>query len=335
MSMSSEPVRLEDIAAALSLSINTVSRALNNKPGVNEDTRQRIKIMAKNLGYKPNAMARSLRGHSMNIVGVIIDDNTNPYLSEVLKGIESKAYQLGYYLLFFNSNFDVQRELNAIDVLMQIRAKGIIMHPTQITDKLSRIINQSLVPVVLFGSRRGELNADSVRSDNITGMRDILTYLIKRGYQRIAFLNLAKGMDVSEMRREGVRKTLMEHGLPSETITEYNISFEEGAYGITRFLMTSINRPDCILCGCDLFAAQAMEMIYDLGYEVPHDIALAGYDNISLSKNFRVPLTTVSQPKAAIGEICMDLLDQRIRGEGPDEYVDNVLKPTLVVRTSA
>ena len=327
-------VRIEDIAKAVNLSINTVSRALNDKTGVNEETRLLIKSTARQLGYKPNAMARSLRGHSMNIIGVIIDDNTNPYLSEVLKGIESKAYQMGYHLLFFNSNFDIERELKAIDVLLQIRAKGIIMHPIQVAERLVSTIENIRIPTVLFGTRRNGLKADVVTSDNVMGIMEMMYHLLKQGYRRIAFLNLPERMDVSEIRWKGICKALAEHGLPDNIVHQYHVDFEEGAYEVTHRLMTSINRPDCILCGCDLYAAQAMESIYELGFVIPRDVAVAGYDDIIFSKNFRVPLTTVSQPKGTIGELCMDLLDMRIRGEGPKDYIEKILKPTLVVRAS-
>ena len=332
--MEGKHVCLEDIAEAVNLSVNTVSRALNDKPGVNEETRLRIKSAARKLGYKPNAMARSLRGHSMNIIGVIIDDNTNPYLSEVLKGIESKAYQMGYHLLFFNSNFYLERELKAIDVLLQIRAKGIIMHPIRVTDKLVRTIENLMIPMVLFGTSSNGLKADTVRSDNVWGIKEMMHYLLERGYRNMAFLNLPEGMDASKTRWEGVCSALSEHGLPGDTVCQYHVRFEEGAYGVTHRLMTSTDRPDCIVCGCDLYASQAMEIIYDLGFTIPHDIGIAGYDNINFSKNFRVPLTTVSQPKGTIGELCMELLDMRIRGKGPKDYVEKVLRPTLIVRAS-
>ena len=327
-------VTLHDIAKVVGLSANTVSRALNNKAGVSAETKEKISKIAKEMGYQPNAMARTLRGISSNLIGVIIDDNTNPYLAEVLKSIEEETRKRNYHILLFNSSFDTKREIEALRILAGIQACGVIMHPSSLNTQVEEAINNFYNPVVIFGISGSKLITDTVRNDNYFGMREMMRHLLSRNYKKIAFLNLPSNLSTTKERKKGVLAALSEAGYAEDYIDYHEVDFTDGAYAITKQLISKPDHPDCILCGCDMFAAQSMIAISDKGYSIPEDIAVAGYDNIAFSRSFRASLTTVSQPKKIIGQQCVDLLEKRIKKELVGDPVEIVLHPELIVRES-
>lgn len=326
-------VRLQDIAKEIGISVNTVSKALNGKPGVNNRTRQRVLEVAERLNYKPNDLARSLRGQTSNIIGVILDDTTSPYFSEVVKGIDDEAQALGYYTFLFGSGMKRDRELKALDLLQRIRVNGLILHPTELDEELVSHINKAAMPIVMFDVVNNNLRFDNVCNDDRLGMKEMTRLVLEKQYRKIVFLNLRENSAPAIERLAGVHDALAEAGLEESFIKVYN-NTHLNAYSLTRGLMMQEERPDCLLCASDALATQAMEAIFDVGLSVPGDVAITGYDDVSYARVLRVPLTTVSQPKERAGRQCVSLLHQRIMKSGPDHPVKLILKPEIIARKS-
>ena len=326
-------VRLQDIAREVGISVNTVSKALNGKPGVNQQTRQHILDVAERMNYKPNYLARSLRGTPSNIIGVIVDDADSPYFIEVIKGINDEALELGYYVFLFNSSMSRERELMALEMLQRIRVKGIILHPTELDEEMIMYIDKVVVPIVMIDVISNNLKFDNVCNDDRLGMREMTRLVLSQSYRNIVFLNIRENSAPAIERLAGVYDALAEAGRDKSTIKVYS-NTHNTAYGLTRGLMLQSNRPDCLLCANDMVATQAMEAIYDVGLTIPDDVAITGYDDVPYARVLRVPLTTVSQPKALAGRQCVSLLHQRITNTGPDHPVKSILKPEIIVRKS-
>jgi LacI family transcriptional regulator len=325
--------RLQDIAREVGISVNTVSKALNGKPGVNPQTRQRVLDAAEKLNYKPNYLAQSLRGTPSNIIGVIVDDADSPYFIEVVKGINDAALELGYYVFLFNSAMNRERELMALEMLQRIRVKGIILHPTELDEEMITHLNKAVVPIVMIDVISNNLKFDNVCNDDRLGMKEITRLVLSKPYRNIVFLNIRENSAPAIERLIGVYEALAEAGKDKSTIKVYT-NTHNTAYGITRGLMLQPNRPDCLLCANDMVATQAMEAIFDVGLSIPDDVAITGYDDVPYARVLRVPLTTVSQPKALAGRQCVDLLHQRIQNTGPDHPVRIILKPEIISRKS-
>jgi LacI family transcriptional regulator len=326
-------IRLEDIAKEVNISVNTVSKALNGKPGVNNRTRQRIMETAERLNYKPNELARSLRGQASSIIGVILDDTASPYFNEVLKGIDEEALELGYYVFLFNSGMKREREVMALDLLQRMRVSGIILHPIELDDALVEHIDKAAIPIVLFDVINNGLKFDNVCNDDRLGMKEITRLVLGKPYHNIVFMNIRENSAPASERLAGVYEALAEAGKDRASIKVYT-NTHTNAYSLTRSLMMQPDRPDCLLCANDMVATQAMEAIYDVGLAVPDDVALTGYDDVSYARVLRVPLTTVSQPKTTAGRQCVNLLHQRIMKNGPDHPVKLMLKPEIITRKS-
>lgn len=325
--------RLQDIAREVGISVNTVSKALNGKPGVNPQTRQRVLDAAEKLNYKPNYLAQSLRGTPSNIIGVIVDDADSPYFIEVVKGINDAALELGYYVFLFNSAMNRERELMALEMLQRIRVKGIILHPTELDEEMITYLNKAVVPIVMIDVISNNLKFDNVCNDDRLGMKEITRLVLSKPYRNIVFLNIRENSAPAIERLIGVYEALAEAGKDKSTIKVYT-NTHNTAYGLTRGLMLEPNRPDCLLCANDMVATQAMEAIFDVGLSIPDDVAITGYDDVPYARVLRVPLTTVSQPKALAGRQCVDLLHQRILNTGPDHPVRIILKPEIISRKS-
>ena len=326
-------IRLQDIAREVGISVNTVSKALNGKPGVNQQTRRRVLDVAEKMNYKPNYLARSLRGMSSNIIGVIVDDADSPYFIEVVKGINDEALELGYYVFLFNSGMSRERELMALEMLQRIRVKGIILHPTELDEEMISHIDKAVVPIVMIDVVNNNLKFDNVCNDDRLGMKEITRLVLSQSYHNIVFLNIRENSAPATERLAGVYDALTETGKDKSTIKVYS-NTHKNAYGLTRGLMLQPNRPDCLLCANDMVATQAMEAIFDVGLSIPDDVAITGYDDVPYARVLRVPLTTVSQPKVLAGSQCVSLLHQRIQSTGPDHPVRLILKPEIIARKS-
>ncbi len=328
-----DQTRLKDIAKELGLSTNTVSKALNGKPGVNEETRRKIEQTALRMHYTPNEMARSLRGYTPMFIGIIVDDSASPYFAEVIKGIEDESATLGYYTLLFNAGMNREREQRALEMLQRVRVSGIVFHPGNLDGETISTLKRLTMPVVLLDVLPNDLSCDSVNNDDRYGMKMLTSLVLSRGFERIAFLNLREESPPAVNRLAGVYDALDEAGKSRDFIQVYP-NASKNAYSLAYSLMTKPNRPDCLLCANDTTAAMAMEAVLDCGLSIPGDVSVTGYDDVSYARLLRVPLTTVSQPKKDTGRVAMQLLHARIKGTGPDEPVRFMEKPEIKIRKS-
>lgn len=331
-----QSTRLKDISERMNISINTVSRALNDKSGVSEETREEIKKMANEMDYQPNVVAQNLRANRTMTIGVIIDDNANPYFGKVLKGIEDTAAKNDYNIILCNTDNDTKREMKAIDILIKNRVEGIIIHPTALSTELIKKVKKSNLEYVFIGSRPSNISVDYVGNNNKLGSYMMTKYLLDKGYKDIAFFNLSRNTTSAKERLLGFKEAHNEYGITIKKEQIYSIDFNDGAYELTKRIYKEKGKlPQCIFCYCDLFASDVMMAAYDLGLKVPEDVAIAGYDNINFSANFRVPLTTINQPKYDIGSKSAEILIHRLnKSSSENNFLNIIYEPELIIRES-
>ena len=342
--MASTPTRRRptqaDVARAAGVSQTVVSLVLNDSAlvSVAEATRERVLAAASHLGYVTDGAARSLRTGKSLLVASLIPDITNPFYPAFERGIQDVADDGGYDLVAYNTDGLRAKELRALRAVQRARVDGLIATPFQLTVADFAPLLEQGVPVVVFGELTSEPETpvfDSIFIDDHAAAGELVGYLIDRGYRPIGMI--AGSGDV--LRREGraraYRRLLAERGLPQEEmLARGGDPTEAGGYTAMRDLLSRPPLPRAVFAANDMMALGALVAIREAGLRVPQDIALAGFDDITVARLANPPLTTVAQFPERLGrraaEMLFERLDGTVRGEGRREEMPY----ELVVRES-
>jgi LacI family transcriptional regulator len=327
-------VTIRDIAKAAGVSINTVSRALNNKPDINAETKKKVIEVAEKLGYIRDATALSLRYGLTKVIGVILEDSSNPFYSEVLKGIEIAAKEMGFNVVFMNTEKNYEMEEEAIKTMLSRRVDGIIISPTQEKSEDIKFLIDRDIPFVVLGVHFDDLDVSEIYSNDVEGGYLATKHLIEIGRRKILLLNGFSYKSVSRMRFEGYRKALSEYGIPFDRNLVYEI--EEGydsAYKKVKEIIDKGVDFDGIFCFNDVFAIGTIAALKDANIRVPEDVAVIGYDDIYFSRFISPPLSTVRIDKITEGKLAFEMLYQILKKRS-GKNIKKVLDVNLVVRAS-
>jgi LacI family transcriptional regulator len=330
-------ITVKDLARELGLSINTVSRAINNKPDVNPETRRRVLEAAERLGYVANTLARSLVNGRTCTIGLIIADVVNPFYGRVIRGVEETARLNGYSTILVNSNEQDEDEREAVQVLRSKRVDGLLIHPVQQSFEHIARLKQDGIPYVLINRHFDELDGDYVINDNRGGAYQAVQHLVQLGHRRIAHITGSRLVSSVRERIAGYLQALAEVGVEEDPALVVTTRVDmEGGYEAARALLTITPRPTAIFTYSDLVAIGAYKALREAKLVVPRDMSLVGYDDIEVAPFLESPLTTVHQPTYEIGQQGVETLLQRISSRADPEAmpVRRILEPHLVVRRS-
>jgi LacI family transcriptional regulator len=329
------PVTLADIARELGVSKMTVSRAINNHPLINAETRARVLEVARRLNYQPNQHARALATNRSHLIGVVVPDLMHSYFAEIYRGVEAVARPLGYRNLICNTDEDAAKEVDETEALLP-RTDGLIVASSLPPGKANfykRIIKEG-AKVVFIDRRLKGLNCPVVTTDDVQVGMLATEHLINLGHKRIGHLR-GTTASTSEGRFEGYRRALEKHGLPQDETLVRDCGFSErDGYEAIRLWLAEGGVPRAIFAVNDPAAIGAMQAFEEAGLRVGRDVALVGGGNIHYGDMLRVPLTTVSWSRSEMGQQAARLLLQLIEGESPDKK-QVVLPPELIVRSSS
>jgi DNA-binding LacI/PurR family transcriptional regulator len=329
-------VRLKDIAIQAGCSVMTVSKALRDAKDISAATRERIKGLAKQMGYVPDALAQSLRNRTTKLLGVVISTSTNPIFARMMVGLEEQAHALGYDLILMHSLNQPEREEACIRRLLSRRVDGIFISPVYRMSQRAAIyeeLRQRQVPVVLMGQTAPFCDGFvSVATDDVTSSLLMTKHLIELGHRRILFLAGPQTAPWAAERYDGYRRALRDAGidLDDRLIYAAGATIEEGVRAGTQLLSEGINAT-ALLASNDLVAIGAANTLLDQGVRIPEDLSIAGFGNILTAEFFRVPLSTVRQPKLRLGSAAMELMQQLLRGEAAES---RRLSAELILRKS-
>lgn len=327
-------VTIKDISKIVGVSYATVSRALNNYPEVNEDTKKRIIKVANEMGYQPNAIAQGLVKNETKTIGLMIPDITNPFFPEVAIGVEEAASEAGYTVFLVNTNWDEKRELDSFNVLSQKQIDGLIIAPSSENSKhLEKILHRG-IKIVFLGRRLYYKNSASVIIDNEIGMYKAVEYLIKKGHKNIVFLGGKKELSVNQERLNGYKNALKIYGLETnEELIKFDYFKREGGYHLTKHLIESDLIFSAIVNVNDLLAIGAIQAIKEKGLLIPSDVAVIGFDDIELASLPEIQLSTVAQPKYEMGKLAFEILVKQIKGKS-NVTRKILLEPELTIRST-
>ncbi len=332
------PVTLHDLAKEVGVSVATVSRALSGAPGVSEATRRRVLEAARALNYRPNVLAQRLQKQRTDTIGFIIPTFgprfSDPFFSELLAGIGNEAAAHEYDLLV-STRPPGEEEMIAYERMVQERrVDGLLVVRTRRHDPRIEYLQSHDFPFVAFGRCETERPFPYVDVDGERGMYQLTRHLIANGHRRIAYITVSDALMFSRHRMEGYRRALAEAGLPFEAryVLEAGMSDTEG-YRAGQQLLRMDEPPTAIIAATDLIALGVMSAAEAEGIRVGEELAVAGFDDISLASISRPPLTTLRQPIYAIGQtICRMLLERILEGQIAQPY--RILQPELIVRPS-
>jgi len=326
---------INDVSRIAGVSKTTVSRVLNTPELVNAQTRERVLEVIQKLNYSPSIIARGMRGQKTNMIGVIIPDITNLFYSEFLKHVEKVAIEKGYIVVICSTEVDPGRELEYMNQLMKRHIDGLILCRYRGVeddgDSLGGLAKK--IPIVVMDQPSGGLPVSAVYTDARGGIKQLTSYLLKRGYRKIAILSGYKRFPFAQMRFGGYEDALKEHGIEvdQDLIVECDCTAADGFRAAERLLSQAV--PEAIVAVTDLIALGALRYLQDNGYSVPGDIAIGGFDNIPLSSLSSPQLTTVAQPieqmaAEAVQQLLRRIQNSRVRNR------DIVLENSLVIRES-
>lgn len=325
-------ITLKMVAERAGVSVNTASRAINNKSDINEETKKRVLKVAQELGYVQNATAVALRTKKTRTLGVVIADNRNPFYAEVLNGIEEAAREKNYHIILANTQRDYQKEEEAINLLLAKRVDGLLITPVQDrNDDIKKLIEAN-IPFVIVGRDFENIEVDAVYNDEVKGGFFATEYLIKKGHKRIAFINGFLHKSPAQGRLEGYKKALKEHGIPLDDmmVSVGDIDVEDG-YERTKQMLEKNLDFTAIFAYNDMMAFGAMQAVKEKGLRIPEDIGLVGYDDIPFSSLISPSLSTIRLKKQELGAESVKLLLSRINGSR-EKMKKIMLNVELIVR---
>lgn len=336
--MSYRRVSIKDIARAAGVSHSTVSRALNGDPLISEDTRVRIKALASEMGYIPNAVARSLKAQRSGTVGLVLTSLTDPFFAEVMAGIDAVAGKAGLCMLVSASHNDPEREMAVIETFHRRRVEGIIVAASRLTDRYRDRLAQIHVPIVLINqhAERSDTSFHVVAFEERLGARVAVEHLLALGHRRIGYLGLGNRERSNRERLAGYHDAMRAVGgavspawtLVAEASTQTQSDVEVGREKLAGLLSAGVT---ALLCYNDRVAIGVLRACRAQGIAVPRDLSIVGFDDLASASWVTPALTTVRQPRWEMGRLAMEMMLALLEGKQPD---DCRIMPTLVVRES-
>jgi len=338
-----KPVTLKQIAETLGLSVATVSKALRNYPDVSEKNKRLVNDLAKALNYVPNPSAVNLRTQKSKTIGVIVPAIVHHFFSSVIKGILEVAEKEGYMVILMQSNESYEMEKKQVDLLINKNVDGVLISLAKNTNDFSHLkkIMDYGIPLTLFDKIAKTVDCSKVIIDDRKAAYDAVSYLIKKGYKRIAHFRGDLNPQNSIDRFLGYKQALIDNNIEYDKslvfICNNDDDFEDGYSAAEELDKTHRKSIDAIFCITDVVAIGALKYFNDHKISVPKDIALFGFSNWFMSSVVTPSLSTVNQPGYEMGKqsakILLEELDAKYKGIviTPKKVI---LETSLVIRNS-
>jgi LacI family transcriptional regulator len=313
-------VRLKDIAAQAGVSVMTVSKVMRDAPDISAATKARIRALAQRMGYTPDTLAQGLRTRTTKLLGIVISAATNPIFSRILLALEERAHETGYDLIIAQHLMDVEREERIIRRLLSRRVDGLFLSPVYRLSPHAAAyeeIRQRRTPTVILGHPAPFCTGfASVETEDLRASANMTQHLIEQGHRRIAFFAGPAASPAAQERLEGYRRALRDaHVEPDDRLVFVaGNSIEDGQKTALQMLNEEAH-PTAIQGFNDLVAIGAASVLLNQGVKIPQDISVTGFGNTLLAEHFRVPLTTMRQPKFRLGVAAMEMMVKLLRGD--------------------
>ncbi|MTD27944.1 ribose operon transcriptional repressor RbsR [Erwinia sorbitola] len=326
---------MKDVARLAGVSTSTVSHVINNNRFVSEAVREKVTTAISQLNYAPSALARSLKLNQTHTIGMLLTASSNPFYSEVVRGVERSCYERGYSLVLCNTEGDEDRMNRSLETLLQKRVDGLLIMCTESHLPSAELLHRyPTIPSVMMDWAPFEGGSDIIQDNSLLGGEMATRHLISRGYTRIACIAGPQDKTPARLRLEGYQQAMASAGLviPPGYIVSSDFEFQ-GGFNAMNTLLALDSPPQAVFTCNDAMAVGVYHALYLAGMHIPQDIAVMGYDDIELARYMTPPLSTVHQPKDELGELAIDALLHRLADPTASPQL-LVLTPELMVRAS-
>lgn len=330
---------IKEVAQKAGVTTAVVSRVFNNDETLNikDETRNNVLKAIKELQYRPNTVARSLRTGATNTIGMLISDINNPFYTHIIRGVQAAAEEAGFCIMLCDTRDSDEIEKKYINMFKEQFVKGVILCSVFVVDSIIKQLEDSEIKYVMVNRITTDANVPYVRTDDVKGQSDAVKYLAGLGHKKIAHISGPFYADTSMKRIQGYSAALRELGIQydSRYLVEASLFEEQEGYDACKKLLQLPKEdiPTAITAANDLLAIGAMRAIHEAGFKIPDDISLVGYNDIWVSKLLYPPLTTVHSPLCEMGRKAFELLYSMLNGEENIEK-RNVFTTDLVIRES-
>jgi DNA-binding LacI/PurR family transcriptional regulator len=326
-------VSIKDIAREAGVSHSTVSRALAGSSLVRPTTKERICRLAEAMGYSRNTVARSLVRQRTETLGLVVSTVADPYVAEVVRGIEEAAFDNGFGVLLCESGNNREREIAAVKMLREKRVDGIVVSASTVGDFYMPLLDKLHIPIVLVNREQGTEYAYSIATDDLHGGQLAVEHILSFGHRRIGVITGPEHSQSSTNRLQAYRQTLEAHGIPFEPrLVVPGDGRIEGGYAGAEALMSLDPPPTAVFCYNDMTAIGAIRAIKKRGLNVPQDVSVVGFDDIPFAEFIDPPLTTVRQHRYTMGRLATQMILDLLSGRSPQANI--YLEGDLIARES-
>jgi LacI family transcriptional regulator len=297
-------VTVRDVARVAGVSQATVSKALNESHEVSDTTRERVSAVASGLGYRPNAIARSLKARRTHTLGVITNDSDGVFTTAMVRGLSEVASDNGFAVFVCNSYDKVAKERQHLELLLDKQVDGIVLIGYKVAARGAPASATDGRPVVYLYEYTNAVPAPCILPDDESGAHMATTHIVKLGRRRVAYINGPPTYEATHLRLRGYGKALQESGLELRrelvrTAPDWN---QDSGFQLARDLMERSEPPDAIVCANDELAAGAILGVRESGSGVPSDVSIVGFDDRPFAAHLPIPLTTVALPLFEMGQ---------------------------------
>ena len=286
------------------------------------------------MNYNPNSVARGLVMQKTHTIGLIIPDISNPFFPQIARAIEDKAQEHGYSVIFFNTDNHLEREKKAVELFKSKQVDGLIVSLSLGNEEILKELKASNYPVVQIDRSVLSDSYPLVSIDNKNSAYQMVEFMLKKGYRKIAHISGDLNTTTARERLEGYKKAISDYGIEinEDYIIEGDYTQHSGFEAVKKLLKLK-DRPTAVFAANDLSAAGAYKALFAADLKIPEDMAVAGHDDIGIASLLRPELTTMRQPKYSLGERAVSVLLQMINNSGT-EIEDQILKTNLIIRES-
>ena len=324
---------MQDVADRAGVAIGTVSNVLNRPDRVRSSTRQKVEAAIAELGFVRNSAARNLAAGSSNLIGLVIADIGNSFFVDIARGVETASAAVGLQLLLANSDVDLRRQDQFLNLFDEARAAGLILAPLDGPLSAARTVSSHGRPMVLVNAPSVVDDLCNVRIDDHLGGQLATRHLIEQGCQRLAYVGGPFSLNAVRNRRDGAGEAARDVGVPLGVIETAGLKASHGREA-AQALLAKGQQVDGIICASDWLAAGVVSTAVSLGIEVPRDLAVIGYDDNHFAADSLIPLSTIGQSGYRMGQLATELLLEEMAAQA-HRHRSLRIEPNLIVRRSS
>ena len=309
-------ITIKDVARLSGVSISTVSRVINDSKPVSPEVRKKVLEVIEETGYKPNEVARSLVTRRSYLVGVIVNDLSNSYIAEMVKGIEEVGRMYNYDILLCGSYYDKEAQMNHLSLLNRKQAEGIILIGYHFDDEIIEAVKKNTKHSMYFTRDIKNDSIDYISINSYLAAAEMTNYLIGEGHTKIAFLSdFGESSTHEHDKIRGYKDMLKENNIDfSKVYVAEGRRYNDG-YAMATEVMKDLGSITAVFCANDELAIGLINHLFDEGYKVPDDISVVGYGDYKESQHVRPTLTTISEPFYDVGAVTVRTLIKKIEGD--------------------